>query len=116
MCANRKGYTGLVEGTEQILTKSEYDVLERKSSDAQKKIHEAWKLNKLACDNVLLSINCSASSGKSAFNLVDNCVTSDQPNRNFKLAWEKLTSKYQPRSTPLYIQLKKYLRTVKCLL
>ena len=64
-------------------------------------------MNELAYEDILLSINCSTSSGKTAFNLVDNCVTSDQPDGNCKLAWERLTSKYQPESTPSYIQLKK---------
>ena len=105
--ANRKGYKGLLEGAEPIPTKSEYDASESKSSDEQKKTRRAYKLNELAYEDILLSINCSTSSGKTAFNLVDNCVTSDQPDGNCKLAWERLTSKYQPKSTPSYIQLKK---------
>ena len=105
--ANRKGYKGLLEGTEPIPTKSEYDAAESESSASQKKTRHAYKLNELAYEDILLSINCSTSSGKTAFNLVDNCVTSDQPDGNCKLAWERLTSKYQPRSTPSYIQLKK---------
>ena len=105
--ANRKGYKGLLEGTEQIPTKSEYDAAEIGSDNSKKKTRRAWKLNELAYEDILLSINCSTSSGKTAFNLVDNCVTSDQPDGNCKLAWERLTSKYQPRSTPSYIQLRK---------
>ena len=105
--ANRKGYKGLLEGAEPIPTKSEYDAAESESSDEQKKTRRAYKLNELAYEDILLSINCSTSSGKTAFNLVDNCVTSDQPDGNCKLAWERLTSKYQPKSTPSYIQLKK---------
>ena len=105
--ANRKGYKGLLEGTDPIPTKSEYEAAESESNDTQKKTRRAWKLNELAYEDILLSINCSTSSGKTAFNLVDNCVTSDQPDGNCKLAWERLTSKYQPISTPSYIQLKK---------
>ena len=105
--ANRKGYKGLLEGTEPIPTKSEYDAAESESNEEQKKTRRAYKLNELAYEDILLSINCSTSSGKTAFNLVDNCVTSDQPDGNCKLAWERLTSKYQPKSTPSYIQLKK---------
>ena len=105
--ANRKGYKGLLEGTEPIPTKSEYSVAESESNETQKKTRRAYKLNELAYEDILLSINCSTSSGKTAFNLVDNCVTKDQPDGNCKLAWERLTSKYQPRSTPSYIQLKK---------
>ena len=40
-----KGYKGLLEGTDPIPTKSEYDVAESESNDAQKKTRRAWKLN-----------------------------------------------------------------------
>ena len=78
-CANRKGYEGLLEGTELIPTKSEYDAAESESNEEQKKTRRAYKLNELAYEDILLSINCSMSSGKKAFNLVDNYITSDQP-------------------------------------
>ena len=105
--ANRKGCKGLLEGTDPIPTKSKYDAAEDNSSDKQKKTRRAWKLNELAYEDILLPINCSTSSGKVAFSLVDNCATSDQPDGNCKLVWERLTRKYQPRSTSSYIQLKK---------
>ena len=52
-------------------------------------------MNELAYEDILLSINCSAKSGKTAFSLVDNCATEDQPDGNCKLALERLTTKYR---------------------
>ena len=39
--ANRKGYKGLLEGTEPIPTKSEYEAVESESNDTQKKTRRA---------------------------------------------------------------------------
>ena len=40
-CANRKGYKGLLEGTDLIPTKSEYEAAESESNDTQKKMR--WR-------------------------------------------------------------------------
>ena len=52
--ANRKGYKGLLEGTVPIPTKSEYDAAESESSDEKKKTRQAYKLNELAYEDILL--------------------------------------------------------------
>ena len=83
-----------MEGMEPIPTKGKYDAAVSGSGETQKTTCRAWKLNGLAYEDILLSINCSTSSGKTAFNLIDNCVTSDQPDGNYRLAWENLISKY----------------------
>ena len=75
--ANRKGYKGLLEGTDPIPTKIEYKTAKSESNEMQKKMRRAYKLNELVYEDILLSISCSTSTGKTAFNLVDNCVTSD---------------------------------------
>ena len=61
----------------------------------------------MAYEELLLSINGQTKSGKIAFNLVDHCVTCDQPDGNCKLACERLVQKYAPKMAPSYIQLKK---------
>ena len=66
-----------------------------------------WNLNELAFEDLLLSINTKTRPGTKAFNLVDTCATSDQPDGNCKLAWDRLIAKYQPKTAPSSIQLKK---------
>ena len=38
---------------------------------------------------------------------MDNSVTPEQPDGNCKIAWQKLTQKYLPKTAPSYIKLKK---------
>ena len=78
-CANMKGYKTLIEGKEIISTETEYEEAEKSGASDKEKILKLSRSNKLALEDILLSINCSMSSGKIVFNLVDNCVTSDQP-------------------------------------
>ena len=89
--ANRKGYLTLLRGTQRIPTLSEYIAAEASPSDATNKITiKLWKLNELAFEDIILSINHTTNQGKTAFHLVDNSITSDQPDGNCKVAWENL--------------------------
>ena len=105
--ANRKGYKKLLQGSTKIPTLSEYTAAEDEATYAKKLTVKLWNLNELAFEDLLLSINTKTSSGTTAFNLVDTCTTSDQPDGNCKLAWDRLIAKYQPKTAPSYIQLKK---------
>ena len=105
--ANRKGCKKLFSGSEAIPTKSEYTAAAGGTSDADKLTVKLWRLNELAFEEILLSINGQNKQGKLAFNLVDNCTSAKQPEGNCKLAWERLVHKYAPKTAPSYIQLKK---------
>lgn len=97
----------LLQGATKIPTLSEYTAAEDEATAAKKLTVELWRLNELAFEDLLLSINTKTSSGTTAFNLVDTCTTSDQPEGNCKIAWDRLVAKYQPKTAPSYIQLKK---------
>ena len=106
--ANRKGYLTLLRGIQQIPTIDEYIAAEANPSDAKNKTTiKLWKLNELAFEDIILSINHTTNQGKTAFHLVDNSVTNEQPDGNCKIAWQKLTQKYLPKTAPSYIKLKK---------
>ena len=105
--ANRKGYKKLLLGEATIPSETGYTNSLGKSDATDKKLVEQWELNELAFEELLLSINGTTKAGKIAFNLVDNCVTSDQPEGNCKIAWDRLVHKYAPKTAPSYIQLKK---------
>ena len=83
---NAKGYKALIEGKKIIPTETEYKESKKSGASDKKKILKLWKLNKLAFEDILVLINCSTSSGKIAFNLVNKCVMPDQPDGNCKLA------------------------------
>ena len=106
--ANRKGYLTLLRGIQPIPTLTQYVAAEADpSTTTNKTTIKLWKLNELAFEDIILSINHTTNQGKTAFHLVDNSITADQPDGNCKIAWEKLTQKYLPKTAPSYIKLKK---------
>ena len=106
--ANRKVYFGILRGDEKIPTLTEYQAANTNPDYANKKqIVKFWKLNELAFEDIILSINADTRQGKTAFHLVDNCVTKDQPHGNSRLAWERLVNEFLPKTAPSYIKLKK---------
>ncbi len=107
--ANRLGYKDLLEGKVEVPKESEYDAAKITTSpnDDEKYLVECWKLNERAFEDILLSIDGQTKSGRVAFNLVDNCTTTDQPDGNCKLAWDRLVHKYAPKTAPSFIKLKK---------
>ena len=89
-------------------TIDEYIATEANPSNASNKsIIKLWKLSELAFKDIILSINHTTNQGKTAFHLVDNSVTPQQPDGNCKIAWQKLMQKYFPKTAPSYIKLKK---------
>ena len=105
--ANRKGYKKLLLGEAKIPTEDQYTLACGEANSSEKKTVKLWQLNEAAFEELLLSINGQTKQGRIAFNLVDNCVTDDQPEGNCKIAWERLVHKYAPKTAPSYIQLKK---------
>ena len=69
--------------------------------------------NKEAFEDVILSINHTTKQGKVASSLVKNCKTSDYPEGNCKLAWDRLEAKYAPKTAPSMLKLKKLADTTK---
>ena len=109
--ANRKGYLALLRGIETIPTISQYIATGGDPTNAaNKSIIKLWKLNELAYEDIKLSINYTTNQGKAAFHLVDNSVTPEQPDGNCKIAWQKLTQKYLPKTAPYYYQTQERIR------
>ena len=109
--ANRIGYKKILEGKTAIPTQHDYETAEAKDSkdrtDNDKKTIENYRLNEKANEDLLLSIDEETKTGKVAFNLVDNAVTSANPKGDSKIAWDRLITIYAPKTAPSYIQLKK---------
>jgi len=109
----RKGYAKLLlckkneVGVDKIPTTSELAVAESGGTEADKRVVKVGELNEFAYEDLILSINGNLTSGKVAFNLVKNCKSESYPEGNCKLAWDRLTNKYAPKTAPSYIKLKK---------
>ena len=105
--AKRKGYKKLLVGKETVPKVSAYADAEGKDDATSKKIVKLGDANEEAFEDVILSINHTTKQGKVAFSLVKNCKTSDYPEGNCKLAWDRLVAKYAPKAAPSLLKLKK---------
>ena len=100
LCGKQKGYkkllvsTGTTPGVDKIPTQDEYESALDKDEDLNKKIIKLGELNKLAYEDLILSINTSFSVGKVAFGLVKNAKSEDFLEGYCKVAWARLVSEY----------------------
>lgn len=103
----RKGYKKLLTGRVKIPTASEYELALLGSSAEDQEIVRLAELNEEAYEDIILSIDHTTKEGKVAFSLVKNCKTAEFPEGNCKLAWDRLESKYAPKTVPSLLKLKK---------
>ena len=75
-------------------------------TDINKKVIKLGELNKLAHEDLILSIITSSTMGKVAFGLVTNEKSMDFPKGNCKIAYDKLVSKYTPHIALSLLKLK----------
>ena len=91
--AKRKGYKQLLLGKVKVPTESEITC-------GESVVKKREEFNEEAFEDIILSINHTTREGKIAFSLIKNCKTSDYPEGNCKLAWDRLIAKYAPKAAP----------------
>jgi len=64
------------------------------------------QMNKLAYEELVLSIDMTDSLGKVAFQLVKTSKTADYASGHAPTAWKCLVNKYAPKLTPRKLELK----------
>lgn len=96
-------------GYDRIPKESEIAAIKAKltHSDDEKAILALADLNTKAYMELLCSMNSKTNRGKVAFRLVKNCRSSDYPEGNVKLAWDRLVAKFAPKNTPSLLKLKR---------
>ena len=72
------------------------------ANQANKTIIKSWKLNQLAFEVIILSVNTTIIQGTSAFHLVDNHVSRYHPYNGYYIAWKKLYKKSSQNCAILY--------------
>ena len=107
--AKRKGYKDLLLGKKNSPTDSEYQQALAVSPETptSKETIVLAELNEEAYEDIILSIDHGTKQGKVAFSLIKNCKSSDYPEGNCKLAWDRLVAKYAPKTAPSLLKLKK---------
>ena len=77
------------------------------------KIKKLWKLNSLAMEDLLLSIDHTTSQGQVALSLVKTTISECEfPDGNAVMAWSKLKSKYSPVGVVSLLNCRKNFGTV----
>jgi len=101
--SQRKGYKGILQGTEKRptetgakLTKKQYDTL-----------------NELAYEDLILSIDGNTDAGRVAFGVINNARSTEYPEGDAMLAWKRLVSKYQSKSAPSRLALREEFNSSK---
>ena len=112
-----KGYRKLllckkkIDNFDVVPKESDYSAALAKDANARSsdddKLIELGKLNQKGFTELILSINTESDRGKIAFRLVKNSKSSDYPEGNCKVAWDRLVAKYAPKSLPSLLKYKK---------
>jgi len=97
------GFREILLGTIAILKDSEkFDLT--KADEKEK--HKTRKKNKLAFEELVLSINMSTGDGQVAFQSICCCRSDNYKNGNAADAWKRLQDKYAPNLMPMKLELK----------
>ena len=105
--ADLRGFGELLIGEEKLPTKSEYTSAASidPATPESKETIRLYNLGKKAFDELVLSCNTTTPAGRTAFSLISECRTPDNPKGDATSAWEKLKHKYEPSTAPSYIKL-----------
>ena len=110
---SEKGYkkllvsSGSKSGIDKTPTVDEYENAMKGKTDLNNKIVKLGELNELSYEDLILSIYTSSSLDKVAFDLVRNAKSTDFPESDCKIGWERLVSKYALHTASSLLKLKR---------
>ena len=105
--ARRKNYKGILTGSERVPPVSmsaNGEAIER--TDAERRLDNA---NELAFEDLVLSVDGTTEAGRVAFGIIRSSKTTELPEGDARLAWEKLERKYVSKTALSRLMLKKKL-------
>ena len=102
--ASKKGFAKVLTGI--IKAPKDSEVLDPNNAANKEKI-DIREQNKLAFEELILSIDTSKDKGKIAFQIVKSCKTADLKMGDAALAWRRLSEKYAPKIAPRKVELMK---------
>ena len=112
LCCKWKGYKKLLLSSgptwvmEKIPTQDEYKNAMEGDTDIDKFIIKLGEWNKLAYEDLILSIHTSLTVGKVAFGLVRNAKSADFPEGKCKNVLDRLVSKYASHTASSLLKIK----------
>ena len=93
-------------GVDKTPMQGEYENALKGNVDLNIKIKKLGELNKLAYEDLILSINTNSLEVMIAFGMVRNAKSLELPKGNCKVAWGRLVNKYAPHTTSSLLKLK----------
>jgi len=100
--ASKKGFKDVLTGI--VKAPDDSEMLNLTTEEGKEK-SKAQKLNILAFEELILSIDMSKDKGKIAFQIVKNCKTTTKKGGDGVLAWKRLKAKYAPKIAPRKMEL-----------
>ena len=104
--ARRKGFKDILKGKVTVPTDDEMNA-SNLSADDVKKMKRIRELNDVAYEALLLLIDGKSQSGRVAFKIVSGSKSEALPDGDATLAWSRLNKKYEPKTAPSRLMLKK---------
>ena len=109
--ALRREFASILDGTSKVSTKDKFSaalaLADDKVTVESKLILKNYRANTMAFGELMLAIDTEKPSGKVAFGVVENAVTSDLPDGDARLAWKLLIAKFAPETSDMYLKLEK---------
>jgi len=93
---------GILKGTNKALPASTQIDKKTAAGKDEKRCRDA---NNYTYEEMLLSIQTKTNKGCVAFHIVTGSISTDLPDGDTALAWERLKNKYAPKITPRKLEL-----------
>jgi len=104
--ARRKGFKDILRGKETVPSDGDFAKADLLNEEG-KRMKKLRDLNDLAYESLLLMIDGKSQGGKVAFKIVSGCKTDELSDGDAALAWKRLSKKYEPKTAPSRLMLKK---------
>ena len=102
--SKNKGYRNILNG--KIKAPKDSKVIDSTTDEGKEEL-KARKANDDAYEDLILSIEGDTKEGRVAFGIVKGCKTKELTDGDANLAWTRLTNKYESKSIPSMLKLKK---------
>ena len=102
--SKNKGYRNILNG--KIKVPEDSKVINSTTDEGKEEL-KARKANDDAYEDLILSIEGDTKEGRVAFGIVKGCKTKELTDGDAYLAWTRLTNKYESKSIPSMLKLKK---------
>ncbi len=110
--ANRKGYKGILVGTDTVPDDNEDITLETDKEIRKSKL-ELRRLNEEAYEDLVLAVDGKTDVGRLVFSLIKGSKSENFAGGSAREAWKRILNKFEPKKAPNRLQKKKKIQGLK---